>query len=64
MSTAEYFEIIITILIGLTMLTIVLLFLYMIYGKEEGSLSTTRSSGILDRFLVFNQSIILILPGI
>ncbi|MFQ6095732.1 MAG: hypothetical protein ACE5NN_06280 [Candidatus Bathyarchaeia archaeon] len=62
MGTAEYFEIIISILIGLTMITISLLFLYMLYGKEEqGSSSVTRSSGLFDRFLVFNQSMIRIL---
>ena len=56
MSTAEYYEIIISILIGLTLLTILLLFLYMVYGREEQeSLPARSSSGLYERYLVLNQ---------
>jgi flagellar basal body-associated protein FliL len=56
MSTAEYYEIIISILIGLTLLTIFLLFLYMVYGKEEQESSPARSSSrVYERYLVLNE---------
>ena len=56
MSPAEYYEIIISILIGLTLLTILLLFLYMVYGREEQeSLPARSSSGLYERYLVLNQ---------
>lgn len=41
MSTEEYYQMIISILIGLTMITLFLLFLYMAYGREEQTSSAT-----------------------
>lgn len=56
MSTAEYYEIVISILIGLTLLTIFLLFLYMVYGREgQESLAARSSSALYERHLMLNQ---------
>gem|GEM_PF-2125121 len=52
MSTEEYFQMIINILIGLTMITLFLLFLYTIYGKDEQSRpASTRFLNLSERIL-------------
>jgi len=62
MSTAEYFNMIVSILIGLTMITIILLFFYMIHGEEEKeSFRATKFSEISDRILSINLIIMRLL---
>ncbi len=59
MSTGEYFElIVIPVLIGLTMITLILLFLYTVYGKEGRSGPPhTRFSNVLGGAISLNQLI-------
>ncbi|MCW4025906.1 MAG: hypothetical protein NWE76_00295 [Candidatus Bathyarchaeota archaeon] len=65
MSTAEYYEIVISVLIGLTLLTIFLLFLYMVYGREEKeSLPARGSSRLCERSLVPSQLMLRVLIAI
>jgi len=65
MSTAEYYEIIISILIGLTLLTIFLLFLYVVYGREEQeSLPARGPSRLRARSLVASQLMVRVLIAI
>lgn len=59
MSTEEYYQMIISVLIGLTMITLILLFLYTVYGKEEQASATgTRFLDLSGRLLSFDRLIV------
>ena len=46
MNVEEYFGMIINILMGLTLIVLVLIFLYMIYGEKESSSPTNKVAKI------------------
>ena len=61
MSIEDYYQMIINVLIALTMITLILLFLYLVYGKEESTPTDTRISRIPERMVRFNQWMICLL---
>ena len=44
LNTGEYFGMIINMLIGLTLIVLIMIFLYMIYGEERGESSLSRKT--------------------
>ena len=42
MNAGEYFEMIINILMGLTLIVLIMIFFYMIYGEKEKTPSPTK----------------------
>ena len=46
MNTGEYFGMIINMLIGLTLIVLIMIFFYMIYGEERGESSLSRKSAL------------------
>jgi len=62
MGTEEYFQLIIYTLIWLTLITLFLLFLYTVYGKEEqSSPEGARFSGSSERIFSFDRLMICLL---
>ena len=44
MNTGEYFGMIINMLIGLTLIVLIMIFFYMIYGEERGESTLSRKT--------------------
>ncbi len=58
MSTAEYYEVIINVIIGLTMIALFLLFLYMVYGGEEQTAQSNVKGVKFYRWILFLSRLI------
>ena len=46
LNTGEYFGMIINMLIGLTLIVLIMIFFYMIYGEERGGSSLSKKTTI------------------